>query len=281
VPHVFSLHTYPIKSCAGIAHDRLELDALGPVGDRRCMLVDSNGRFITQRDAPRLALIRVELRENALALHAPGMPSLDVSLANPQERIEVEVWRFRGDAMCVSAQADAWLGEFLATPARLVRVVPDMARLANRDWVAYDAPVAFADGYPILLISVASLDALNARIPGSASLPMTRFRPTLVVTGCDPFAEDNWKTIDVGGTLLDVVKPCDRCAVTTVDPETAERGTEPLKTLAQFRRSPSGVLFGQNCAARAPGALEVGAAVRVLEAGRLAELPEPWRLTPV
>jgi uncharacterized protein YcbX len=247
------------------------------------MIVDASGRFITQQDAPRLALVKVlvnvGVEADGLTLDAPGMPSLTVSFEESPERIEVVVWRFRGEALCPSADADAWFSTYLAKPVRLVRCAPDMVRVANRAWVAYDAPIPFSDAYPILLISVASLDALNDRIGGALPLPMARFRPNVVVRGCAAFAEDDWKTIEIGGTVIDVVKPCDRCAITTVDPLTAEQGKEPLKTLAKFRRSAAGVLFGQNCAARAPGVLRVGDRLEVKEHGRLDLLPAEWRIT--
>jgi uncharacterized protein YcbX len=281
VIEVASLHTYPIKSCAGIGHKQLELGPRGPVGDRRCMIVDATGRFLTQREVPQLTLLRVHTHEHVpdrLTLQAPEMPSLVLSLKGSGERLNVEVWRFHGEALCVSPEADAWLSEFLGQPARLVRCAPGMSRMANRDWVEYDAPVSFADGYPILLISEASLADLNRRILSLDPLPMSRFRPNVVVRGCPAFAEDDWQAIKIGDAILDVVKPCDRCGVTTIDPFTAERDKEPLATLATYRRSRSGVLFGQNCTARVPGSLRAGERVEVLEKGRLEHLPDEWRL---
>lgn len=280
---ISSLHVHPIKSCAAVPVERMVIGKRGPEGDRRFMIVDAAGRFVTQRTEPRLALVQVEVGPGKLSLAAPGMSRCVVDVledgACSGERVRVEVWRYRGDALGVGGAADAWLSDYLGRAARLVRCAPDMDRPANPEWAAPDTQVAFSDAYPILLISEASLDALNERIGGAEPLPMARFRPNVVVSGCAPFAEDDWRTLRIGDALLDVVKPCDRCAVTTVDPATAARGKEPLATLATFRRSPSGVLFGQNCTARAPATLAVGAAVEVLEGGALDRVPEAWRVS--
>ena len=160
-----------------------------------------------------------------------------------------------------------------------------MERSANPEWTQATAPIGFSDGYPILLISEASLEGLNQAIgqrdPMAAPMGMKRFRPNLVVRGCEAFAEDDWVRIRIGEVGLDIVKPCDRCAVTTVDPETAERGKEPLVTLARMRRSEQGVLFGQNCVTRGSGRLRLGAEVEVLEVGGLSRLPDEWRVSSV
>lgn len=280
---ISSLHTYPIKSCAGLAHERMQIERRGPLGDRGFMVVDEAGRFITQRTEPRLALVNAVVSDALLTLKAPGVSpfeaALDFDSEAPGELVSIEVWRYAGEALRVSEAADAWLSAYLERDVRLVRCAPAMDRPANREWASYAAQVAFSDGYPILLISEASLEALNARI-GGVPLPMARFRPNIVVRGCPPFAEDDWRTLSIDGLTLDVVKPCDRCAVTTVDPATAERGSEPLSTLATFRRSASGVLFGQNCTARDTGLLAVGAEVEILETGGLARMPEAWRVQP-
>ena len=184
-----------------------------------------------------------------------------------------------------SEEVDAWVSERLGNPVRLVRCAPEMDRVANPEWAAGMAPIAFSDGYPVLLLSEASLEALNDAIRRQHSetepLVMSRFRPNLVVRGCAAFAEDDWATLRIGEVILDLVKPCDRCGVTTVDPETAQRGAEPLRTLARIRRSPNGVLFGQNCVGRGAGTLEIGSEVEVLAAGRLARTPSDWRVEPL
>ena len=285
---VSGLSVHPIKGCRGTELEAMELDARGPALDRRFMIVQPSGEFVTQRQESRLALIRPAWSGDQLELCAPGMPDLSVALdeISPRaKRLQVQVWRFQGEAVGVSEEADAWLSEMLGTPLRLVRCAPEMDRVANPEWAEGRAPIAFSDGYPVLLLSEASLEALNDAMRGQhpeiEPFAMSRFRPNLVVRGCAAFAEDDWATLRMGEVVLDVVKPCDRCAVTTVDPETAQRGAEPLRTLARIRRSPKGVLFGQNCVARGAGMLEIGSEVEVLSAGRLARTPPDWRVAPL
>jgi len=285
---VAELNVYPVKGCRGIALQSMKFDARGPALDRRFMIVRLSGEFITQRQEPRLSLLRVVWRENTLALHAPGMPALSIPLEEEgafQDRLEVRVWRFQGQALLVSEKADAWLGEWLGLNCRLVRCAPDMERMANPEWTHSTVPIGFSDAYPLLLISEASLESLNeairARDPMATPIGMNRFRPNLVVRGCEAFAEDDWSRVRIGEVELDVVKPCDRCAVTTVNPETAEREQEPLITLAKTRRSEQGVLFGQNCVPQGAGSLELGTEVQVLEVGGLSRLPDEWRVSSI
>jgi uncharacterized protein YcbX len=285
---VAELNVYPVKGCRGMALQSMKLDARGPALDRRFMIVKPSGEFITQRQEPRLSLLRVAWIEDVLALHAPGMPELSIPLQGEEalpNRLEVRVWRFQGEALLVSERADAWLGQWLGLPCRLVRCAPDMERTANPEWTQSAVSIGFSDAYPLLLISEASLESLNEAIRGhdpmATPIGMNRFRPNLVVRGCEAFAEDDWSRICIGEVELDIVKPCDRCVVTTVNPETAERGQEPLITLARMRRSEQGVLFGQNCVPQGTGSLELGAEVQVLEVGGLDRLPDAWRISSV
>ena len=284
---VTQLNVYPIKGCRGTALQSMEVDARGPTLDRRFMIVDTSGEFVTQRRVPKLALLEPTWEGGRLTLHAPDMPELSVSgraEESSQPSMTVRVWRFQGDALRVSEEADAWLSEWLGFSCRLVGGGSDLAREANPEWAPGRTPIGFADGYPILLLSEASLSALNQGIldrdPSAQPMPMARFRPNIVVRGCEPFAEDDWVRIRLGEVELEVVKPCDRCAVTTVDPKTAERGEEPLITLAAMRKSREGVLFGQNCVPRAVGTVGVKQEVQILEAGGIERLPEAWRVSP-
>ena len=279
------LNVYPVKGCGGVTLQTMEFGARGPALDRRFMIVKPSGEFITQRQEPRLALLRVVWSEDALTIHAPGMSNLSIPLREEEtfpNRLEVRVWRFQGEALLVGEVADAWLSEWLGVACRLVRCASGMERLANPEWTQSPVPIGFVDAYPILLISEASLEALNRAIrerdPVAKPIGMKRFRPNLVVRGCEAFAEDDWTRIRIGEVELDIVKPCDRCAVTTVDPDTAERGQEPLITLARIRRSEQGVLFGQNCVLRGRGRLQLGTKVEVLEVGGLSRLPDEWRI---
>jgi uncharacterized protein YcbX len=250
---VSGLCVYPVKSGAGLAAAQWALDERGLVHDREYMVVDADGRFLTQRECPRLALLRPE----------PGPPlritTPDGSAAaEPGRPISVRVWEHCGPALDCGDEAAELLSALLARPARLVKLSPDHARTSGRG----DAPVGFADGYPLLITTSASLAELNRRLV--EPLPMDRFRPNLVIDGCGPFDEDGWGSITVGSVAIDVVKPCARCAITGVDQATGERsGGEPLATLATFRRVDAGVAFGQNAIHRGRGVLRVGDPVSV------------------
>lgn len=256
------IHYYPIKSCAGTPVAAWEADALGFVHDRRWMLVDEENVFLSQRELPKLALIKPEVKGDHLLVSAPGMPPLEVPLepTNTIRRL-ARVWRDLVEVSSTGAEADRWFSEFLGVDCRLVGLPDDSIRRVDPDYARPEDHVTLADGFPFLLISKASLADLNDRL--AEPLPMDRFRPNLVVGGCEPFAEDGWEEIRIGDIYFRVAKPCARCAITTVDQETGKKGKEPLTTLATFRNSPSGVLFGQNLIHEAPGTLRVGDAVEV------------------
>jgi len=261
--HLSALHVYPIKSCAALSPMQAEVQARGLAHDRRWMIVDDAGRFITGRQAPRLVLIRAQVDGETLTLSAPDMPVLRLEAA-ASARLSVIVWRDRVQARAVSEQADAWLSRLLGRPCRLVYMDEAARRPVNATYARPGDEVSFADGFPLLLISQASLDALNARL--DAPVPMLRFRPNLVVAGTEPHAEDRWTRIRIGEVELDVVKPCTRCVFTTVVPEdgTVDPSGEPLRTLRSYRRSKDGVTFGQNLIARGAGTLHVGASVTIV-----------------
>lgn len=258
------LYFYPVKSFAGIALDQAPLDVRGIHNDRRWMLVDANGRFLSQRQYPRMCLIRVSLRPSGLRLSAPGMSDLDLPLEHPGgEELTVEVWRDRCQAISLGPHAAGWVGQFLDCDCRLVYLPDDFERQVDPQYAQPGDQVGFADGFPLLLISQGSLDRLNRRLQQPVS--MIRFRPNLVVSGCEPHAEDHWRRIRIGDMEFEVAKPCSRCVIPSIDPETGERGEEPLQTLAGYRRRDSKIWFGQNLLHRGTGTLRVGMPVEVLE----------------
>ena len=259
-----ALHVYPVKSAGGIELRTARIDARGIAGDRRWMVVDAGRMFITQRTHPRLALIRVAVGAEGLALTAAEMPPLEVPVPPAAAvRIEVQVW----DDVCLcqwgGRPAAEWLSELLGEEVGLVYMPDDAVRIAPAVGVAPASPVGLADSHPFLLISEASLADLNARM--AAPLPMNRFRPNLVVRGCEPYAEDGWRRIRIGAIELRAAKPCSRCTTTIVDQATGTRGREPLATLARYRRVGHEVMFGQKLVHLATGELRVGDAVVVLE----------------
>ena len=263
-----SIHIYPMKSCAPVTREDAIVQTRGLAGDRRWMIVDANDKFVTGRQNPRLTLIRATLDGDALLLAAPGMADLRVEAPADGTRIESAVWGARVTPLLAADAAHEWVSRFLATPCRLVHMDADCVRPMKAKYDGRygtdDDEVSFADGFPVLLISQAALDLLNAKL--ARPVPMLRFRPNLVVAGTVPHAEDGWKHIRVGAVDFDVLKPCTRCVFTTVDFEQGrfDPGGEPLRTLLGYRRSADGVTFGQNLIPRGRGVVRVGDQVEVL-----------------
>ncbi len=259
------LFCYPVKSLRGLSLPAAEADARGLRLDRHWMLVDPAGRFVTQRQQPRMALIECAVEAAGLRLAAPGMPPLQLD-APPGggETLEVQLWSDRCQALAWGAEADAWFSRFLERPVRLVSMSEGGVRPLDPDYARPGDQTGFADGFPFLLISEASLADLNRRI--GRVLPMRRFRPNLVVRGCAPYAEDHWRRIRIGAVEFRLVKPCSRCIIPSIDPATGERdGSEPLATLSRYRQRGNKVYFGQNLIHDGPGRLAVGDGVEVLE----------------
>lgn len=267
---VASLHAYPIKSCAGIALASADVDAHGLRHDRRWMVVDEAGRFVTGRRLGAMVRIRAQPVEGGLRLEASGMAALFVPTPSADApRIAATVWNDTVDAVRAGDAADAWLGAAFGQPLRLAHFDARSRRAVDPAYARPGDEVGFADGYPLLAISQAALDGLNARLAdaGCAPVSMLRFRPNVVVTGCDAHAEDDWRRVRIGEVEFEAVKPCTRCVFTTVDPETGVRDAngEPLRTLMSYRRTPAGVTFGMNLIPRGTGTLRIGDAVEPLD----------------
>jgi MOSC domain-containing protein len=265
-PEVYlsGLHIYPIKSAGGISLEAWEVDERGLHHDRRWMLVDASGRFMSQRRFPKMALIGVRIEPDFLLVEAPEMPPLEVPLLPPPaNRMLAQVWSDLVEVSTVGGDADRWFGEYLGVSCTLVHLPDESIRPVDPAYGGARDRVGLADGFPFLLISEASLADLNVRL--ERPVPMNRFRPNLVVGGCEPFAEDDWRSVRIGSITLRAVKPCARCTITTVDQETAATGKEPLRTLARFRRAGNKVLFGQNLIHDTTGTLRVGDPVEVVK----------------
>jgi uncharacterized protein YcbX len=263
-----ALHLYPVKGLKGIDLENARCTERGLEHDRRWMVVDADGEFLTQREYPKMATVWTDLSEGALTLSAPDMPSVDVPLgAPPAAPMRVRVWHSVCDAVPVSTDADAWLSDYLGLACRLVYMPETTRRLSNPERTQGEKLVGFADGYAYLVTTEASLAELNSRLAarGARPVPMNRFRPNLVVRGGEAFAEDGWREIRVGEAVLQAAKPCGRCQVTTTDQATGEvTGSEPLATLGTFRSHPEfGACFGVNFVTVKPGAVRVGDTVEV------------------
>jgi len=266
--HLRSIYRFPLKSGQGESLTQVGLDALGVVGDRRWMLVDeATGRFLTQRADPKMSqLSALWNASGGLTLSTAGTAALEVEVPDANTDLRgVTIWR---DTLRVPDAGDAaahWLSAFIGRPVRLVHVPLERARTTEAGYGRDDDKVAFADGYPLLLIGQASLDDISTRL--GRPLDMLRFRPNLVVEGSEAFAEDGWKRIRIGDVEFRLVKSCSRCILTTIDPQTGERDEqrEPLMTLMSYRKQEGGTMFGQNLVNDSNGVLEVGMPVTVLE----------------
>jgi uncharacterized protein len=262
---VSNLTYYPIKACCGFDVSVSNVERMGLEHDRRMMVVTPDGRFLTQREHPRLALVTPTLDNDSLTLSAPNFDSLQIGIQKSGTPTQVNIWKSKDvHAIDQGDESAAWLSDWLDASVRLVHIVDGYNRMLNPDYaVNPDDHTGFADGYPILIISEESLQDLNGRL--GSPVPMNRFRPNLVVKGCEPFAEDMWKRIRIGNIEMALVKPCARCVVTTIDKDTLEKSKEPLKALATYRRRKSGVIFGMNVIPLNEGRLEVGMSVEVIQ----------------
>jgi hypothetical protein len=264
---VTEINIYPIKSTRRIAVRESEVLPRGLPWDRRWMLVDAAGSFITARQHPTLARVQTDIKHDVLQVSVEGRNTLQLPLQPPDTQIAcVTVWQDVCDAVLAGAQADAWFSAYLGLPCRLVQMTDELIRAVNPDYGQAGDEVSFADGFPLLLISEASLNDLNSRLQTPVS--MRRFRPNLVVDGQGAYEEDRWRRIRVGDVEFEGVKNCSRCVVTTIDPDTGVKDPhkEPLRTLATYRRqAQAGVYFGQNLIPRSGGVIHVGDRVEILD----------------
>jgi len=261
-PTLTDIVVYPIKSAAGISVSESEVDDFGLRHDRRFMVVDESGEFLTQRDHPRMALIAPELTDGHLKVNAPDMPTLELPLEpRPIVLTRVTIWDDSCEASWMGEPAARWFCDFLGCACSLVHMPRETRRPTDPVYDITGSRVSFADAFPFLLIAEESLADLNRRL--TDPLPMNRFRPNLTIAGAAAFEEDGWARIEIGGLALNIVKPCARCVITTTDQITAERGVEPLRTLAKYRKIGGKVMFGQNAVHEGTGQLRVGDAVLV------------------
>ncbi|MEU6758180.1 MOSC N-terminal beta barrel domain-containing protein [Streptomyces sp. NPDC046685] len=269
---VQALHVHPVKSVAGTAPDEVAVEPWGLSGDRRWALVDTEGAVMTQRRHARLALAAARpLDGGRIAVSAPGMAELVVEVPEPGPLEPVTLFGKKVETVVAASAAADWFSAYLGVEARLVHLDdPAVRRPVDPDYALPGETVSLADGYPVLLSTLASLDALNSLIargdhPEEGPLPMNRFRPNVVVSGAEAWAEDGWRRIAIGDAVFRGARECGRCIVTTTDQETAERGKEPLKTLALHRRIGKSLTFGRLLVPVRLGTVRVGDEVRILD----------------
>ncbi|MFJ8532047.1 MOSC domain-containing protein [Streptomyces sp. NPDC093591] len=268
-----SIHVHPVKAFRGTAPREAVVEPWGLAGDRRWMLIDDGGKVVTQRQQPRLALAAAELLPGGgVRLSAPGRDPLTVPVPRTVGTVPVEIFRDKVEAVLAEDDAaHAWCSAHLGADVRLAYMDdPGTRRPVDPEYALPGETVSFADGYPLLLTTTASLDALNSLIAQGdhaqeGPLPMNRFRPNVVVSGTTAWAEDDWSRLAIGEVTFRLPKKCGRCVVTTTDQATAERGREPLHTLGRHRRLGGKLIFGQNLVPLSRGTIRVGDPVTILD----------------
>ena len=261
---VSALYSYPVKSLRGHTQQRATVTAWGPDGDRRWMLVDELGQFVTQRQLPEMCRIGAVYRGDGVYLWHLSNPRVDihVSTASAQTPCNVTVWEDRCTALDAGDAAAAWLSHQLGRPLRLCFIPDSSHRQVSRQFAEDGDRLGFADGFPFLLCNEASLQHLSSAL--GRDLEMQRFRPNIVISGAPPFAEDRWRRILIAGVEFDLVKPCARCAIPTVNLADASREPDVFRVLKNHRQRDGEVFFGQNMIHRSQGQIQLGDAVAVL-----------------
>ncbi len=255
---------YPIKSLGGISLQTSEVEKRGLKYDRRYLLVDENGMFMTQRDFSQMALLKLSFAEN-------GFNILDIKNSNKtiipfestsKEIIKVNIWEDVCNAVVVDKDLDVWFSTVLNKKCSLVYMPDDEKRIVEKKYIDEEHLVSFADAYPFLIIGQASLDDLNSKL--TSPIPMNRFRTNFVFTGGNPFEEDNWKKFKIGAAEFEAVKPCARCVITTTDQQTAIRNEEPLKILSTYRKIDNKVMFGMNLICKKAATISVNDSINIV-----------------
>lgn len=258
------IYTYPIKSLGGIQLKQANLEEKGLQYDRRWMLADKNGQFLSQRKHPEMALLQTKLTENGILVIHKDEPNRRILIpfeSHTAHYRQVTIWEDRVEAQHVDIEISRWFSEFLKIECDLVFMPPSTKRNLKPKYAVNNESVSFADGMPYLLLGQASLDHLNGRL--DVPVPMDRFRPNLVVAGGTPFQEDNWNIITIGKARFKITKPCARCVVTTVDQQTGHKSKEPLATLSSYRNVNGKVMFGQNMLLLEGSEVRVGDSVSI------------------
>ncbi|OQK15894.1 oxidoreductase [Methyloprofundus sedimenti] len=258
MPFLSQIFIYPIKSLAGIQLDQWEVTRSGLKYDRKWMLVDEQQQFLSQRRLPKMALIKTRIIDQQLVVSAPDQTDLKLGLEPPVTDTiqEVTIWHDQCAAQKINQQASQWFSDFLKFPCSLVYQPNENIRTVDQKYALANDQTSFSDGFPFLIVAAASLELLNQQM--NLTLSMRRFRPNLVISDCTAYAEDIWRKISIGEISFRLPKPCSRCSVPQIDPDTALTGKEPLQTLARTRKWDNQVFFGQNALHDNPGILHTG-----------------------
>ena len=257
---IHSLHIYPVKSCQGIDCNQVDLTKTGFKYDRHWMLVDKQGQFLSQRKFPEMARIQTRLMHDSLIISADNCTQLEIPLESPiKNRLAVSIWKDQCSASMVSAAASHWFSTFLNHDCDLVFLPPNEPRLVDPEYAHVNQTVGFADGFPLLILSRASITLLASKL--GATIDINRFRANIVLEGCEAHEEDNWSAIAVNNIHIDLVKPCSRCVIPSIDQHTSEPHPTLLKTLAGYRRRDGKIYVGQNGIHQSTGLIATGQTV--------------------
>jgi uncharacterized protein len=264
---ISELYIYPVKSLGGIAVSAAQLTDRGFQYDRRWMLVDEQNQFLTQRQYPQMALLQTGITTNGIEVYHKNNPVERISIplaADENEKYTVKIWDDWCEALTISKQINEWFSDMLQAPCRLVFMPDDALRKVDMRYAVHSTDITnFSDGYPLLVISQASLDDLNRRL--ESPLPMDRFRPNIVITGANPYEEDEMEEFIIGDMHFYGVKLCSRCMITTINQQSIVKGKEPLKTLATYRMMNNNIYFGQNILYNKTGIVKTGDPIRVVK----------------
>ncbi|MBT3812488.1 MAG: MOSC domain-containing protein [Gammaproteobacteria bacterium] len=267
IPYLSHIFIYPIKSLAGIEVKQWEVAPAGFKYDRKWMLVDAQGNFLSQRNLPRMALIQTQIIDQQLVVSASGQEDLPINLQMPAGKTDhkVTIWNDQCTAQEVSQEASLWFSDVLQMSCSLVYQPEANIRSVDQKYAQATDQTSFSDGFPFLITSEASLALLNKQM--DLALSMRRFRPNLVIKDCASYAEDYWRKISIGNISFRLPKPCARCAIPQINPDTALSDKEPLRTLAKTRKWNNEVFFGQNALHDNQGLLKVGDTVTIEKTG--------------
>jgi uncharacterized protein len=260
---------YPVKSLPGIRLSKATVMGKGLRYDRRWMLVDENGRFLTQREHPEMALFKISMTPTGFQIESQHNKAKQSAIMLPFENktstkpLQVQIWDDEVLAEEVDPTLSSWFSECLTFTCRLVFFPENNTRPVDTTYAKLNEQVSFADAFPYLIIGESSLSDLNGKL--EQPIRMNRFRPNFVFTGETAFEEDHWSIIKIGSILFFVAKPCARCVLITVDPETGIKGAEPLKTLSQYRKANAKVLFGQNVISLSQGEIKEGDMIEIID----------------
>lgn len=259
---ISSLAIYPVKSMRQVEIESATIDMGGLKDDRRWMVVDATGAMVTQRQQSRLCLIQPELVADGLCLRTSTMPDINIATPTGDDYVKVKVWNDTCNALDAGNEISLWLSQFLDMTCRLVYFPDNEVRVVDQIYANREDRTAFSDGFPVLLLSQASIDDLNSRL--DIPVPMARFRPNIVIDGCEPYAEDGCHQLRIGEFTLRIVKPCSRCVIPSIDIDSAERTGEPTRTLSRYRRKDNKILFGQNGVIDGVGVIKTGMSVEMV-----------------